>query len=43
LPVDQRLKKIPRGKNGMGQCQVWYADAQENQEFIKNVEAYINN
>ncbi|GHV73665.1 hypothetical protein AGMMS49940_09670 [Spirochaetia bacterium] len=43
LPVDERIIEIPRGKNGMGQCQVWYADAKENQEFVKSVKEYINN
>ncbi len=41
LPVERRTFRIPRGKGGMGQANVWYADSPENVEFRQRVMAYI--
>ncbi|MDX4973927.1 protein NO VEIN domain-containing protein [Myroides odoratimimus] len=35
LPVDSRIEKVPRGKNGMGQSNVWYCE--ENDIFRKRI------
>lgn len=40
LPVDQRVFQIPRGKGGLGQALVWYADQPVNAEFQQKVLAY---
>lgn len=39
LPVDKRILKVPRGKNGFGQKNIWYAE--RNPNFIKIVKDYI--
>lgn len=39
LPVDQRTCQIPRGKGGMGQSNVWYAE--ERGHFRRKVLEYI--
>ncbi len=41
LPPDKRLLKIPRGLNGMGQRNVWYAD--KSPRFVKTVRNFIQN
>jgi 5-methylcytosine-specific restriction protein B len=41
LPVEHRTFGIPRGKGGMGQANIWYADATENAEFREHVKDYI--
>jgi hypothetical protein len=35
LPVDSRIEMVPRGKNGMGQSNVWYCE--ENDVFRKRI------
>lgn len=44
LPVDERTLQAPRGKNGIGQSNVWYAQSQENItiEFREKVEKLIS-
>jgi 5-methylcytosine-specific restriction protein A len=43
LPVDDRYDlKIPRGKGGIGQSPLWYADKPENKETVEMVSAYIS-
>jgi len=39
LPEDERVFEIPRGLNGMGQGNVWYAE--HNPKVIKSVRDYI--
>ena len=39
LSRDERTVQIPRGKEGMGQRNIWYGD--NNPEFVKNVFKYI--
>ena len=39
LPPDARTLLVPRGKGGIGQSNVWYAD--EAPEFVAKVRAYI--
>lgn len=39
LDIDKRVLRVPRGKNGMGQRNVWYADS--NPEFVKQVKKFI--
>jgi hypothetical protein len=41
LPKDERVVKVPRGSQGMGQRNIWYGD--NNPDFIKLVQNYINN
>ncbi|WP_427339599.1 DUF3883 domain-containing protein [Caloranaerobacter sp. DY30410] len=43
LSIDERVFKIPRGKGGMGQSNVWYADKDEHQHLRKEVLNYISN
>ena len=40
LPRDERVVRIPRGKGGMGQSNIWYAD--NNPSFVKSILKYIN-
>lgn len=41
--LDARVFDIPRGvKGGMGQSNVWYADAAEAASLVKKVNAYLN-
>jgi hypothetical protein len=42
VPVEERNLVVPRGKNGIGQCNVWYAK-KADKEFIENVKFYIKN
>jgi hypothetical protein len=44
LPVDERTLQAPRGKDGIGQSNVWYAPSQENitMEFREKVEKLIS-
>ena len=42
LSLDKRTFQVPRGKGGMGQSNVWYADQEEHLEFKKTVLEYIN-
>lgn len=42
LPIDKRVLKIPRGKGGMGQSNVWYADQSGHTRFKQNVLDFIN-
>lgn len=41
LAKDERIIKVPRRANGMGQTNIWYAD--NNPEFVKTIEKYIHN
>lgn len=41
LPTIKRIFKIPRGKNGMGQSNVWYANKLENAEFVARVYRFV--
>ncbi|MDP3786736.1 MAG: DUF3883 domain-containing protein [Candidatus Omnitrophota bacterium] len=41
LPKDKRTFHIPKGKNGMGQSNVWYADKRENFRFREQVLGYV--
>jgi hypothetical protein len=41
LPPDERCFEVPRGKGGMGQANVWYADKPEHRQFRRNVLHYI--
>ena len=43
LPIDARIFKIPRGKNGMGQSNVWYADQKQHLIFKQKVLDFITN
>jgi hypothetical protein len=43
LPLDNRTFQIPRGKGGMGQSNVWYADDEDHVVFKNSVFAYIKN
>ncbi len=44
LPVNKRVLQAPRGKDGIGQSNVWYAQSQENItiEFLEKVEQLIS-
>ena len=44
LPIDERILKTPRGKGGIGQSNVWYAQSKENitLEFRDKVEQLIS-
>ncbi len=42
LSVDKRIFEIPRGKAGMGQSNVWYADKTEHISFKQKVLDFIN-
>lgn len=37
IPVSKRSLKVPRGKNGIGQRNIWYADNPKNKPFISKV------
>ncbi len=39
LHLDERLLKVPRGVNGMGQRNIWYAE--NNKDFTETVRNYI--
>jgi len=41
LPIDARTFEIPRGKGGMGQSNVWYADQGEHDDFKNQVRSFI--
>lgn len=42
IPPDNRYFRIPRGKNGMGQANIWYGLTQEqNPDLYKDVLSYI--
>ena len=41
LPLDNRTFQVPRGKGGMGQSNVWYADKKEHVDFKNKVFDYI--
>lgn len=42
LPWDERVLEIKKGKGGMGQSLVWYADKDEHKNFRTIVLEYIN-
>lgn len=42
IPEDKRIFRIPRGKNAMGQANIWYADDDSKIDFKKEVLAYID-
>lgn len=41
LPIEQRTLEVPRGKGGMGQSNVWYADKPNHEGFLEKVEWLI--
>lgn len=42
LPIDERITEIPRRvKGGMGQANVWYADAPESKPLIKEIKGLV--
>ena len=41
LPIEQRTLDVPRGKGGMGQSNVWYADKPNHEGFLEKVERLI--
>ncbi|MCA8831903.1 protein NO VEIN domain-containing protein [Hymenobacter pini] len=41
LPPDARTLAVPRGKGGMGQSNVWYADTEDAAPFIQQVHRFI--
>lgn len=41
LPIDERVFQIHRGRKGMGQSLLWYADRDENKEFKQKVLGFI--
>ena len=41
LSKDERIIKVPRGINGMGQTNIWYGD--NNPDFVKNIGRYVLN
>lgn len=43
LPVSQRRLLIHRGKNGIGQSNVWYAQKPESQYIVRSVQRLIEN
>lgn len=43
LSIDERFFKIKRGKNGLGQSNVWFADAKPNLNLRQKVFSYIKN
>jgi hypothetical protein len=40
-PVDDRVFQVPRGRGGIGQSRIWYADQPEQLHFLKGVRRYI--
>ena len=42
IPVDMRTFEIPRGRDGMGQSNIWYAD-NISSKFIGDVRSYLKN
>lgn len=41
LPVERRTFRVPPGRSGIGQANVWYADSPKNAESRHQVMAYI--
>jgi hypothetical protein len=41
LPLDARTLAVPRGKGGIGQSNVWYADSEEASVFVQQTRAFI--
>jgi hypothetical protein len=41
LPVDDRVFQVPRGKGGIGQARLWYADQPRQRKFLQKVREYI--
>jgi hypothetical protein len=42
LPLDERVFEVPRGRGGMGQANIWYADnAETHPQFRREVRAYV--
>lgn len=41
IDVDDRVLQVPRGRDGIGQSRIWYADKPEHREFLKSVRRYI--
>jgi hypothetical protein len=41
LPPDARTLAVPRGKGGIGQSNVWYADSEEASVFVQQTRAFI--
>lgn len=41
LPVDSRVVPVPRGKGGIGQARIWYADEPEQRAFVRTIRRYV--
>ncbi len=41
LNIDERVFRVPRGKGGMGQSNVWYADKPQHKQFREDALEYI--
>lgn len=41
LPPDARILAVPRGKGGIGQSNVWYADSEAASAFVQQVHDFI--
>jgi hypothetical protein len=41
LSVDDRVFQVPRGKGGIGQARLWYADQPRQRRFLQKVREYI--
>jgi hypothetical protein len=41
LPVDDRAFEVPRGRGGVGQSRIWYADLPEQRQYVESVRRYI--
>jgi Protein NO VEIN, C-terminal len=40
-PADNRVFQVPRGKGGIGQSRIWYADRPEQEAFVRKVRRYV--
>jgi hypothetical protein len=41
IPPDKRTVQVPRGRNGMGKANIWYADQPSMAAFVKDVLQYV--
>jgi hypothetical protein len=41
LPISERTFCVPRGENGFGRCNVWYADEEANKVFVEDTKKFI--
>ena len=42
LPIDERTFEVPRGKGGMGQSNVWYANPHEHKPLLEKIAKLID-